>query len=68
MIVTRIQLYCDRDCANFYPREGPVDGAIYTDNELRKEAKANGWTRQRRGALNVSIDVCPTCAKAKDGV
>ena len=70
MIVTRIQLYCDsKDCANFFPREGPVHGAIYTGHELRKEAKKKGWTRRPSGELKFMTDICPTCTEAaKHGV
>lgn len=66
MIVTRIQLYCDRDCANFYPRSGALDGAIYTTSQLRGEAKRQGWQRREKKDGFGKVDICPTCAKAKE--
>jgi hypothetical protein len=50
MIVTRIQLHCDSEnCANFYPREGPVDGAIHTTREIRGEAQGRHLPHVREG-------------------
>lgn len=58
MIVSRIQLFCQgmkTGCEDFFPKEGPVDGAIYTHGALRKMAKKNGWSRID------DMDVCPNC-------
>jgi hypothetical protein len=54
---------------NFYPEDGPLDGAIFTMGELRKMAHSNGWTRVRLGDGRLQ-DVCPSCTSAapKTGV
>jgi hypothetical protein len=58
MIVTRIQLFCDGDHGMdiYFPEDGPMDGAILTAAELRKEAKKAGWGRTRAG-----MDLCESC-------
>jgi hypothetical protein len=57
VIVTRIQLYCDGEHGIdiHFPEDAPMDGAILSAAELRKEAKKEGWSRSR------GQDLCPTC-------
>ena len=57
MIVSRLQLYCSsKECKTFFPVEGPVDGALFSPGDLRREAKEYGWIR-----IEV-MDFCPVCA------
>jgi hypothetical protein len=59
MIVTYNQLYCDTEgCSSFFPPEGPVDGAIYSMQELRWMAAQHDWKRK----CNPIRDMCPNCA------
>jgi hypothetical protein len=65
MIVTRIQLYCDGEhgIEIHFPEDAPMDGAILTPHELRKEAKKAGWARIE------GQDLCPDCkAQRKAGL
>jgi hypothetical protein len=57
MIVTRIQLYCDGEhgIEIHFPEDAPMDGAILTASELRKEAKKEGWARIE------GRDLCDEC-------
>jgi hypothetical protein len=58
VIATRHQLYCNSEhCQSFFPNEGPVDGAIYSPQDLRIAAQKHGW-RQRRNPMR---DLCPKC-------
>jgi hypothetical protein len=60
MIVTRIQLYCN-ECPTFFPEEGPVDGAIYSMQDLRAAAAQHDWKRK----CSPLRDICPACAGKK---
>jgi hypothetical protein len=62
---TTLHLTCD-DCGNPYPACGvcpsPVDGAIFSAQELRREAHLQkGWTRPNSGTGR--IDLCARCTK-----
>ena len=70
---TRINLECD-SCGDAYPSVGlcpaPLDGALFSAADLRREAKEQGWTftSLRNSGFLVRRDVCPRCtAKAKKG-
>lgn len=58
---TQYLIVCDSCCAT-----GPVYTGERTKASLaqqaRRNARANGWQRCRRGDKN--IDICPKCAKA----
>jgi hypothetical protein len=67
MIVTRIQLFCDRDhgIEIHFPEDGSVDGAIFTEGMLRTEAKKSGWGRAQAGGGY--IDLCADCLRDHQG-
>lgn len=61
----RMEMFCEcfDICRGVYPKDGPVDGAIYTLPMLRNKAKKHGWKRVHQ------TDYCPDCAaraKAED--
>lgn len=66
----RLNLECDH-CGNPYPSCGvcpaPLDGAVFSPAEVRRQAKAEGWTQ--RSFHGVRRDLCPRCTKKakKDG-
>lgn len=70
MLRTRINLECEA-CDDSYPCVGlcpaPLDAAIFTEAELRREAKDAGWSRSK-GENSQLEDLCPRCTKrAKKG-
>ena len=68
---TRINLECD-SCADAYPCVGlcpaPLDGALFTASDLRREAKEQGWTAQsqRNSGFLVRRDLCARCSKKEE--
>lgn len=65
---TLLNLTCN-ECGDPYPRIGncpaPIDGAIFTPVELRRDAKAAGWTYHTvsQDMFRVKRDLCPRCTK-----
>jgi len=63
MIVTRIQLYCanHETCGQFFPADGPMDGAIFTGRDLRQEARQRAGWSSRVTPQGARVDLCPRC-------
>jgi hypothetical protein len=58
------QLQCDGvGCEHTFPAlGGGLDTALYTRAQVRKLARAHGWTRDGAAEVLVSRDFCLTCS------
>ena len=61
MIVSRFQVFCDRDhgIEVHWPEDGAIDGNILTPHQARADARKEGWGRANDGVK--LVDLCPDC-------